>query len=155
MMKALIFFTLFLPLFVWGSTTESLQQPYSASQNQVKYGDFEINFVVFNSTFIQPGIASAANLVRSPKIAYVNINVVKINSDGSRQKHHAKVTGNVFDLIIRKDLEFVVLEEKDAVYYFAPVEIQHKIPLYFTFYVTPDGMAQPKVIKMKKVLYAD
>lgn len=153
-MKAFILLLLTFPLFVV-ATTESMQQPYTKSQNQVKVGDYEINFVIFNSTFIQPSIAKAAKLVRSPKMAYVNINVVKVGKDGSRQKHKAKVTGNVFDLIIRKELDFTALEEKDAVYYFAPVEIQNKIPLYFTFYVKPEGMAQPKEIKMKKVLYVD
>ncbi len=147
-MKAMFLLLIFLPSIVF-----SEQQYYDKSTHQIRYGAYEINYTVINSTFLTPNIAKAYGLVRSKDQAYVNVSVVKIGKNGKRSKQRAKITGTEYDLIITKQLVFKKIEDKGSIYYFAPVDIKNKIPVYFKLQVRPSGKKPAKEINFKKVLY--
>lgn len=130
-------------------------EPYHSRNHQVQFRNFEINYSIFNTTFLAPSIASSYNLKRSKKTALINITVIKINEDGSRSPHTANIKGTEFDLIIKKPLNFSPIKEKNALYYIASVEIQNKIPLYFDIQIQPEKGKPAYNLTFKKLLYVD
>jgi hypothetical protein len=86
------------------------------------FGDVTVHYNTFNSTFLQPDIAKAAELVRSKNQGVINVSVIK---DG--KPLIANVTGTVKDLTSQSvPLNFRQITEQGAIYYIAqyPVEQQ-------------------------------
>jgi hypothetical protein len=86
------------------------------------FGDVTVHYNTFNSTFLQPDIAKAAELIRSKNQGVINVSVIK---DGKPLV--ANVTGTVKDLTSQSvPLNFRQVTEQGAIYYIAqyPVEQQ-------------------------------
>ena len=86
------------------------------------FGDVTVHYNTFNSTFLTPDIAKAAELIRSKNQGVINVSVIK---DG--KPLIANVTGTVKDLTSKSvPLNFRQVTEKGAIYYIAqyPVEQQ-------------------------------
>jgi len=86
------------------------------------FGDVTVHYNTFNSTFLTPDIAKAAELIRSKNQGVINVSVVK---DG--KPLIANVTGTVKDLTSQSvPLNFRQITEQGAIYYIAqyPVEQQ-------------------------------
>jgi len=86
------------------------------------FGDVTVHYNTFNSTFLTPDIAKAAELVRSKNQGVINVSVIK---DGKPLV--ANVTGTVKDLTSQSvPLHFRQITEQGAIYYIAqyPVEQQ-------------------------------
>ncbi|QHC98236.1 homoserine acetyltransferase [Pseudomonas sp. R84] len=86
------------------------------------FGDVTVHYNTFNSTFLQPDIAKAAELIRSKNQGVINVSVIK---DG--KPLIANVTGTVKDLTSQSvPLNFRQITEQGAIYYIAqyPVEQQ-------------------------------
>jgi len=89
---------------------------------QETFGDVTVHYNTFNSTFLQPDIAKAAELIRSKHQGVINVSVIK---DG--KPLIAGVTGTVKDLTSQSvPLNFRQITEQGAIYYIAqyPVEQQ-------------------------------
>lgn len=84
------------------------------------FGDITVHYNTFNSTFLQPDIAKAAELIRSKNQGVINVSVVK---DG--KPLIASVTGTVKDLTSNSvPLNFRQVTEQGAIYYIA----QYPVP---------------------------
>ncbi|WP_339450558.1 DUF4426 domain-containing protein [Pseudomonas sp. EA_5y_Pfl2_R50] len=86
------------------------------------FGDVTVHYNTFNSTYLQPDIAKAAELTRSKNQGVINVSVIK---DG--KPLIANVTGTVKDLTSNSvPLKFRQITEQGAIYYIAqyPVEQQ-------------------------------
>ncbi|HGM5554319.1 TPA: DUF4426 domain-containing protein [Pseudomonas putida] len=86
------------------------------------FGDVTVYYNTFNSTFLTPEIAKAAELIRSKNQGVINVSVIK---DG--KPLIANVTGTVKDLTSQSvPLNFRQVTEQGAIYYIAqyPVEQQ-------------------------------
>ncbi|MBK5517485.1 DUF4426 domain-containing protein [Pseudomonas sp. TH10] len=91
-------------------------------ERQETFGDVTVHYNTFNSTYLQPDIAKAAELIRSKNQGVINVSVVK---DG--KPLIANVTGTVKDLTSQSvPLNFRQITEQGAVYYIAqyPVDQQ-------------------------------
>ena len=89
---------------------------------QEMFGDVTVHYNTFNSTFIQPDIAKAAELIRSKNQGVINVSVIKAG-----QPMVASVTGTVKDLTSKTvPLNFKQVTEQGAIYYLAqyPVDQQ-------------------------------
>ena len=89
---------------------------------QEKFGDLTVHYNTFNSTFLTPDIAKAAELTRSKNQGVINVSVLK---DGKPQM--AQVSGTVKDLTSQSvPLKFKQITEQGAIYYIAqfPVDQQ-------------------------------
>lgn len=89
---------------------------------QEKFGDVTVHYNTFNSTFLTPDIAKAAQLARSKNQGVINVSVLK---DGKPQM--AQVSGTVKDLTSQSvNLKFREITEQGAIYYIAqfPVDQQ-------------------------------
>jgi hypothetical protein len=112
-------------------------------------GGFRIVYSAFNSTFIQPEIAQRYQLRRGRDAGLINIAVV----DSANRTHPALLSGRVSNIFQQQQsLEFITIDEGDAIYYLAPFEIDGESFLSFT--VTVDSAGQPlKSFNFKKRFY--
>ena len=84
------------------------------------FGDVTVHYNTFNSTFLTPDIAKAAELIRSKNQGVINVSVIK---DG--KPLIANVTGTVKDLTSNSvALKFRQVTEQGAIYYIA----QYPVP---------------------------
>jgi len=92
------------------------------AERMEKFGDITVHYNTFNSTFLTPDIAKAAELIRSKNQGVINVSVIK---DGKPLM--AQVSGTVKDLTSQSvPLKFKQVTEQGAIYYIAqyPVEQQ-------------------------------
>jgi hypothetical protein len=120
--------------------------------NYKKHGDHKIFFSAFNSTFIDPDIAVANQIVRGKDKGLVNIAVVlKV---GSGQP--AIITGNVYNIFqMGQKLEFFEVREQDTVYYLAPFEFENEDFLTFKITVQTEPGVPAYQLKFQKKMYHD
>ncbi|MBC3206940.1 DUF4426 domain-containing protein [Pseudomonas sp. SWRI111] len=84
------------------------------------FGDVTVHYNTFNSTFLQPDIAKAAELIRSKNQGVINVSVMKHG-----KPLIASVTGTVKDLTSKSvPLSFRQVTEQGAIYYIA----QYPVP---------------------------
>ena len=120
--------------------------------NYKNHGDHKIFFSAFNSTFIDPDIAVANQIVRGKDKGLVNIAVVL--KAGSGQP--ALITGNVYNIFqMSQKLEFFEVREQDTVYYLAPFEFENEDFLTFKISVQSDPSMPAYQLKFQKKLYHD
>ncbi|AVO61797.1 DUF4426 domain-containing protein [Pseudomonas chlororaphis] len=103
------------------SASAMAAEPIKGERQEV-FGDVTVHYNTFNSTFLQPDIAKAAELVRSKNQGVINVSVLKAG-----KPLVAQVTGTVKDLTSQSvSLKFKQVTEQGAIYYIAqyPVEQQ-------------------------------
>lgn len=111
-----------------------LALPVMAERKQT-FGDLDVHYSAFNSSFLQPQIAETYGLVRSKERGVLAVSIVK---EGKGQQ--ANVDGTVKDLLGKTtDLGFRQVTEGDAVYYLAQYAINGQETLVFTLNVRING----------------
>ena len=111
----------------------------AAAERKQSFGEMDVHYIAFNSSFLQPDIAAAVGLVRSKSLGVLNIAVQYAGKPVS-----ARVQGSVSDLLgKRTHLEFKQVKEDDAVYYLAQYPISTQEILKFSLDVQgPTGPTQ-------------
>ncbi|MFD2640643.1 DUF4426 domain-containing protein [Pseudomonas japonica] len=95
------------------------------------FGDVTVHYSVFNSTFVQPATAQAAQLVRSKKQGVINVTVLKAGKPSV-----ASVSGSYADLTGRKNsLTFKQVPDQGAIYYLAQFPVEQQETLTFSITV--------------------
>ncbi|TWC16619.1 MULTISPECIES: DUF4426 domain-containing protein [unclassified Pseudomonas] len=86
------------------------------------FGDVTVHYNTFNSTFLTPDIAKAAELIRSKNQGIINISVLK-----SGKPLSAQVSGSVKDLTSSSvPLKFKQVTEQGAIYYIAQYPVNQR-----------------------------
>ena len=134
----------------------TLSPAAQAEQKQV-FGDYEIHYNVFNSSFLQPEVAAQYDINRSRAIGVVNIAVLKRNPDGKLPTPIAAfLEGEVTNQVQQMNrLAFRRVSEGQAVYYLADFHFSENDPLVFTVRVLADPNQPPLALRFSKVLFAD
>lgn len=90
------------------------------AERMEKFGDITVHYNTFNSTFLTPDIAKAAELIRSKNQGVINISMIK-----GGKPLMAQVSGTVKDLTSQSiPLQFKQVIEQGAIYYIA----QYPVP---------------------------
>lgn len=114
------------------------------------YGSLDVHYNIFNSTFLQPNIASAAGLNRSKNQAVINVSMVK---DAKGQK--GSVVGSFKNLLGQTEtLNFKEIDEGNAVYYLAQFAITGQEILRFELQVT-DSDGKTHLLKFNQEVFPD
>ena len=146
-MKQVIYFSLIL-LSLFTTLAQADEQP--GAQYKV-LGPWEVHYIAFPSTFIQPSIAKNYDLDRSPNKGIINISVLK-NSDKSAQT--ATLTGTARNLLgNKKQLEFKEVVEGDAIYYLAQIDYSNEEIYRFDIEINQNGKVQ--TLKFQQKFYVD
>ena len=100
----------------------------AAAERKQSFGDLDVHYSVFNSSFLQPDIDSAAGLVRSKTQGVINIAVLKASKAST-----AQVSGQVKNLLGQSTaLTFRQVTESGAIYYLAQFPFSSSEILSFT-----------------------
>ncbi|MBB2493947.1 DUF4426 domain-containing protein [Aquipseudomonas ullengensis] len=101
------------------------------AERKQSFGDLDVHYSVFNSSFLQPDIAAAAGLTRSKTGGVLNVAVLK---DGKGQP--AQVSGQIKNLLGQTTvLNFKQVLESGAVYYLAEFPMNEREMLKFSLSV--------------------
>lgn len=104
-------------------------------ERKKSFDDLDVHYSAFNSSFLQPDVAAAKNLVRSKNQGVLNIAVLKAGNPST-----ANVSGIAKDLVGREQvLTFRQVTEGDAIYYLAQFTITQQEMLRFTVNVSAGG----------------
>ena len=117
-----------------------------------QYGPYKIFYSAFNSTFIDPDIAVANQIIRGKDKGLVNIAVVLESGTGKA----SVISGNVFNIFqMSQPLKFVEVREQNAVYYLASFDFENEDFLTFKISVRPDTEKPAYELKFQKKMYHD
>lgn len=107
-----------------------LALPAFAERKQT-FGELDVHYSVFNSSFLQPDIAAAAGLTRSKTVGVLNVAAIR---DGKGLP--AKVSGTLKNLLGQTStLQFRQVLESGAVYYLAEFPLREREVLTFSINV--------------------
>lgn len=101
------------------------------AERKETFGELDVHYSVFNSSFLQPDIAAAVGLTRSKTVGVLNVSALK-----SGQGQPAKVSGTLKNLMGQtSNLQFKQVLESGAVYYLAEFPLREREVLTFTINV--------------------
>ncbi len=107
-----------------------LALPALAERKQ-SFGDLDVHYSAFNSSYLQPQIAAASGLVRSKSQGVVNIAVLQAGKATA-----ANVSGSVKNLLGQvTPLQFKQVNEGSAIYYLAQFPFDQQEMLHFSLSV--------------------
>ncbi len=121
------------------------------AEQMEQFGDWQIHYVVFPSSFLTPAIANNYGITRAKNIGIVNISVLDQDGNGAP----ASVSGHATNLLGQmSQLDFREVREGPAVYYLAEIRHTDQEVVRFSFAITPPGAATFD-LKFQKKLYWD
>lgn len=98
--------------------------PEATAEQYKKLGDWDVHYIVINTSFLTPEVARAYGLQRSKYQGLVNISV--LDSD-TKKAQNVDVSGSATNLIgTQKELTFRMVQEGDAIYYLAVLPFRHQ-----------------------------
>lgn len=138
------------------STLIAVMLASPAAAEYVDFGDYQVHYSIFSSSFLQPEIAEKNGLNRSKSIGIINISIMEETEDGGLRTVGGQVEGKVLnDIQQQRFLGFRRISEGDAVYYIA--EFQYRNAELLTFQVTarPQGGGSDLPIRVAHTLFND
>ncbi|TKV69485.1 DUF4426 domain-containing protein [Marinobacter panjinensis] len=120
------------------------------------FGEFQVHWSVFPSTFLAPEVARENNLNRSKSIGIVNISIMRETENGGLEPVSGQVEGKVLNDVQQvKFLGFRRIQEGNAVYFIA--EYQYSNAELMTFHITarPTGSTEDLPIRFAHTLFND
>ncbi|WP_404341037.1 DUF4426 domain-containing protein [Pseudoalteromonas mariniglutinosa] len=115
-------------------------------------GNWQVHYIAFPSTFIQPDIARNYGLERSGYKGIINISILKNNSTKTAQT--ARLTGTAKNLLGNtQQLEFKEIVEGDAIYYLAQLDYNNEEIYRFNIEIQQGNQSQ--TLKFQQKFYVD
>ncbi|WP_026957711.1 DUF4426 domain-containing protein [Aliagarivorans taiwanensis] len=134
------------------SLISALALPVHAEQ-KVDLGPWEVHYVVFNSTFIPPEVATAYGLKRNGRNALINISVLKAEGD-DKIAQRLSVEGSAQNLLgNKKQLSFKEVREGESVYYLSQLTFSNEETFNFDITLTQGNQTQR--LQFSQQLYVD
>ncbi|UAA40716.1 DUF4426 domain-containing protein [Paraneptunicella aestuarii] len=122
----------------------------SAQAEQYKtLGNWDVHYIVLNSTFLQPEIARQYQIQRSKYNAFVNISVL---DHDSKQAQNVAITGTATNLLgTIKELTFEQVQEQDSIYYLAQLPFRDRETFRFSIDIVHGNEKQTLTFKQELV----
>lgn len=119
-------------------------------------GSYTVHYIAVNSTFLTPKIAEQYHITRSKRGAFLNIAVLRNNSDGSTTPVTAVLRGGMSNLMQQSgQIAFKEIREGDSIYYIGQFEFSSAEVLRFKVEVQPEGKGETYPIEWTTQLYTD
>jgi len=127
----------------------SLWSLNAAAEQKALLGPWEVHYVVVDTTFLKPDVASSHGVTRGRDRAMMNISVL----DSQGVPVAAQLSGTLINLLSQREpLAFREVREGDAIYYLAEFKHTDRDVLRFQVdIVPPDG--QPQQLKFQQKMY--
>lgn len=125
----------------------------SAEQKQI-FGDYEVHYSAFNSSFLEPDVAKSYGIQRSRYRGVINISVLEKQADGSLKAVRAFVKGNVKNLIQQTNaMNFRAIQETGAVYHISEFKIASEDTFTFTIDIQPNPNKPAFTLSFRQAVY--
>lgn len=135
---------------------DHVQEAQQLHYQPARFGDYEVHYSAFNSTFISPEIAGRYKFERSSKYGIINIAIRKVKNSDSGKAVTGRVKGNKQNLLSQKsNLEFQEVQEAGAIYYLASFPFSGGELLKFSIDVTPNSSAHTETIRFEQKFYQE
>lgn len=122
------------------------------AEQKITKGNWDIHYIAFPSSFIQPEIAKQYQLQRSKYLAVINISVLD-NKDNNKAQN-AYVSGMAKNLLgQRTKLDFVKVTEGEATYYLAQLKYDNEE--IYNFEIDVQQGNKTETIKFTQKFYVD
>lgn len=122
-----------------------------AEQKFVK-NDWDIHYIAFPSSFLEPEVAKQYGLTRSKYQAVINISVLDNTNKDKAQR--AYVSGKAKNLLGQNtQLSFKQIEEGEAIYYLAQLQYYDNQPVEISIDIQQGNRTEK--IKFKKTFYVE
>ena len=126
-------------------------EPAGASSADI--GDYVVHFSAQTTDDLQPEVARAYNIVRSPNRAMLNVSVVR-SADNTSVASQVRVktvnlTGQLKNVTMRQ------INEQGAIYYIGETPVANRETLVFDITVMPDGADSASEVRFKRQFYTD
>lgn len=124
-----------------------------AEQKQT-FGNYEVHYNAFNSSFLQPKVAASYDIQRSKYRSLVNITVLRKDANGTLTPVQAFIKGSVRNLIQQSNkLTFKPIIEQDAIYHIAEFKVASQDTFTFTLDIQPDPNKPAFTLSFRQTLY--
>ena len=134
----------------------ALAAPVAALAEEQTFGDYTVHYQAVNSTFLTPEIAEQYDITRSERRAFLNIAVLRNESDGSTTPVTATLNGVKHNLLQQSEaIEFALVREGEAIYYIGQFDFSDREVLRFTLEVSPEGREPSHAIEWTTQLYSN
>ncbi|WP_166269697.1 DUF4426 domain-containing protein [Marinobacter caseinilyticus] len=130
--------------------------PLAAVAELVDFGQYQVHYSIFASTFLDPDVAAQNGLKRSKSIGVINVAIMEKTENGGLKTIGGQVEGKVLnDIRQHRFLGFRRISEGDSVYFIA--EFQYGNAELLTFEVTarPLGGGTQLPIRTAHTLFND
>lgn len=128
-------------------------QSVNAEQKE-SFGDYEVHYSAFASTFLTPEVAKQYDIVRSRAVGVINISVLKKTESGIFEPVAAQVEGVMTnDIQQKKHLGFRRIKEGKAIYFISEVQYMEGEVLSFNISAIPEGQQQPLKLRFSQTFY--
>lgn len=141
-MKALVMILL--------GTTLMLACPVQAEQKEV-LGDWDVHYMVVESTFLTPDIAKAYGIVRSRYNALINISVL---NKSTKKAQSVGIEGTATNLLGNaKSLAFKEVQEGNAIYYLAVFSFRNEEQ--YRFNIKLNSGTDKQTLRFERKMYVE
>lgn len=128
--------------------------PSLHAEQKESFGDYEVHYSAFVSTFLTPEVAKEYGIVRSRAVGVVNISVLKKSDSGIFEPVAAHVEGVMTnDIQQKKHLGFRRIKEGKAIYFITEIQYMEGEVLSFNISATPEGQQQPLKLRFSQTFY--
>lgn len=119
------------------------------AQTSVTAGQYQINYIAYNSTFLDREVAKIYKISRAKNMAVINLSVQDSENEGKGVP--AKVVGTATNILnqIRK-LTFRKVDSGDAIYYISDYRFDEGDVLTFKLDVTVPGASRPTPVQWQQ-----
>lgn len=128
----------------------AIAAPSRAAQYET-LGDWDVHYIVVNTSFLAPEVARAYGIQRSQFQGLVNISVLDTDS---QEAQSVSVMGDATNLLgTKKELKFREVQEGDAIYYLAILPFRDQEQYRFNINVTHGN--KQETLKFKHKFYSE
>ncbi|MFT2111822.1 DUF4426 domain-containing protein [Marinomonas sp. 2405UD68-3] len=133
-----------------------LLSTFSMADQVKSFGEYDLHFNTFESTFLTPAIATQYGFTRSKGLGLLNVAVTKNTTGQLPSPQPAIVTGTVTNLIGQiVKLSFVTIDEGDAIYYIATFTKTNDEILRFSINAKLNADAVPMSADFQRHVYVE
>lgn len=126
----------------------------AALAEEETFGQYTVHYQAVNSTFLTPEIAEQYDIVRSENRAFLNVAVLRNETDGSTTPVTATLEGVKHNLLQQSEaIDFAQVREGEAIYYIGQFDFSDREVLRFTLMVSPEGREPAHAIEWTTQLY--
>lgn len=123
----------------------------ATAEQKETLGNWDVHYIVVNSTFFNPEVAKQYGLVRSKYNALVNISV--LDSD-SQKAQIVGMQGTATNLLgTQKTLSFKKVQEGDAIYYLATLSFRDQETYRFNIEIQRGNLVES--LQFQQKMYVD